>query len=152
MGADHSLAPDEPNFATRVTALTGGCNVAYDSLGGVYFLEAVKCLRTRGDLVSYGLAAGPVPAFDVARLAGYYDADINGSLRITRTSLGDFVPTPADLRSRAAAVFSDAASGILSCDAALCLPLTEAHSAHTTFAAGKDRKMVLIPHQEAIIG
>lgn len=144
-GADHAMSPGDQNFSAQVVALTAGCHVAYESLGGVHFLEALKCLRTRGDLVSYGLASGPVPAFDVARLAGYFDADINGSLRISRTSLGDFVPTVAALRKRAATVFADTAVSLLAPESATCLPLTHAQAAHEAFAAGSDRKLVLVP-------
>jgi NADPH:quinone reductase len=147
-GADHALSPDDLNFAAQVMARTSGCHVVYDGLGGPHFLEALKCLRTRGDLVSYGLASGPVPAFDVARLAGYYDADINGSLRISRTSLGDFVPNVAALRKRAAAVFADTAVGLLAPEPAICLPLTQAQAAHEAFAGGADRKLVLIPTEQ----
>jgi NADPH:quinone reductase len=144
-GADFALAPDEPGFAAKVRAKTGGCHVAYDSLGGTHFVEALKCLRTRGGLVSYGLAAGPVPLFDVARLAGYFDEDISGSLRISRTSLGDFVPDAKALRNRASAVLVDALNGTLPIEVATCFPLADAKLAHEAFASTADRKLVLIP-------
>jgi NADPH:quinone reductase len=144
-GADFALAADEPGFAAKIRAKTGGCHVAYDSLGGTHFVEALKCLRTQGDLVSYGLAAGPVPPFDVARLAGYFDADINGSVRMSRTSLGDFVLDAKVLRSRAGAVFVDALSGTLPIEAATCFPLADARIVHEAFAASADHKLVLVP-------
>lgn len=146
-GVDLALDADDPDFLQRIRDWSGGgCHVLYDSLGGPYFERSLKCLRTRGDLVSYGLAAGPVPPFDVARLAGYYDADINGSLRISRTSLGDFVPTPDALRARAAALFADFSRGVLpSVPITHRFALADARSAHQAMQAGASGKILLIP-------
>jgi NADPH:quinone reductase len=145
LGAMYALSPDQPNFPETVREVSAGCHVVYDSLGGDHFLNALKCLRSRGELVSYGLAAGPVPAFDVARLAGYYDTDIAGSLRISRTSLGDFVPDATALRRRAASVFSDLKRGVLTVDAPRVFSLTEARAAHEAAASGDGSKLVLVP-------
>lgn len=58
-GADVAVNVTDPQYVQRVLDATGGgCHVVYDSLGGQYFENTLRCLRERGDLVGYGLAAG----------------------------------------------------------------------------------------------
>ncbi len=144
-GAVEALVSGTPDFAARVQAISGGCHVVYDPLGGDHFVTALKCLRPRGDLVSYGLAAGPVPPFDVARLAGYWDADMAGSVRISRPSLGDFVPDTETRRARAAAVFGDFRAGRLPVPRRATYSLADAALAHRNYGAAAGTKIVLIP-------
>jgi NADPH:quinone reductase len=144
-GAVEALLSDAPDFAAHVRAISGGCHAVYDPLGGDHFVTALKCLRARGDLISYGLAAGPVPPFDVARLAGYWDADMAGSIRISRPSLGDFVPDRDALQARAEAVFADHAAGLLPVPRVVTYPLSEAAEAHRAYGTAAGAKIVLLP-------
>jgi NADPH:quinone reductase len=144
-GAALVLSPDDPAFVERVRAISGGCHVVYDPLGGGHFERALFCLRARGDLVSYGLAAGLVPPFDVARLAGYWDAGMAGSTRISRTSLGDFVADRPALLARAGAVLADVAAGRLPLPEVRVMPLSAAAEAHRKMAAGGAGKIVMVP-------
>lgn len=149
-GAQFSVCPMAADFSNLVKEVSGGCHVAYDSLGGTHFLDALKCLRARGELVSFGMASGPVPLFDVARLGGYFDEDIAGSLRISRTSLADFVPDNDALQMRAMAVFSDIQRGVLVPEEAKCLQLDQAGLAHSLLELGGCQKIVLLPGHRCV--
>ncbi len=83
-GADEAVDIREPGLALRAREISGGgCAVVFDSVGGRYFEENLRCLAARGDLVVYGMSDGTIPPFDVARLSGFYDSDLNGSLRVS---------------------------------------------------------------------
>jgi NADPH2:quinone reductase len=144
-GADAALNIDRADFGKKVREITGGCHAVYDSLGGSYFEANLGCLRTRGDMVVYGLAAGQIAPFDPARLSGFYDADFGGSLRITWTALGDHVAAPEALRARAKSVFDDVLGGVLPLRIAEKLPLRSAADAHRAMAGGVSGKYLLIP-------
>ena len=136
----------EAGLAQRIREISnGGCAAVLDSVGGRYFEENLKCLAARGDLVIYGMSDGPIAPFDVARLSGFYDDDLNGSLRVSWTSLGNHVATPAALRARARAVFADAMSGLLPLPATVTFPLADAAEAHARMASHRGEKVLLIP-------
>jgi NADPH2:quinone reductase len=70
-----------------------GLDVVYDGVGQATFEQSLKCLRPRGLLAFHGAASGPVPPFDLARLAAI------GSLFITRPISLDYVRTRKELTS-----------------------------------------------------
>ena len=61
----------------------------------------------RGYVILYGATSGPVPPFELTRLAAF------GSAYVARPSLSHFIGTRAELLDRAAAVFALAAEGAL---------------------------------------
>jgi NADPH2:quinone reductase len=134
-----------PALVDDVLAATGGVHAVYDSLGGPYFESNLRMLRARGDLVIYGLAAGAIEPFDPGRLSGFYDEDLHGSLGIRWTTLGDHTATPAALRARAGAVFSDVLTGLLPVRVAGTYGLPDAAEAHRAMAAGVNGKLLLVP-------
>ncbi|MFC5183317.1 quinone oxidoreductase family protein [Actinomadura harenae] len=94
-------------FADRVLALTGGrgVDVVYDAVGRDTFDQGLACLRPRGTFVSYGQTGGPVGAVDLGAL--------QGSLFLTKPSLGRYDRTPELVRRRAAAVLGLVREGTL---------------------------------------
>src|SRR6476620_80310 len=102
-GADHVLRYH--GFPHHVRELTDGTgvHVAYDGVGRDTFDGSLSCLRTRGSLVLFGAASGPVPPFDPQRL------NAGGSLTLTRPSLGHFLLNEQERRWRAGEVFAAAA-------------------------------------------
>jgi NADPH2:quinone reductase len=88
-------------FAERVRELTDGegAAVVFDGIGKDTFDESLACLRTRGMLVLYGAASGPVRPFDVSRLMA------GGSLFLTRPSLIHYAAAREELLERASRVF-----------------------------------------------
>jgi NADPH:quinone reductase len=74
-------------------------DLVYDCVGRATFEQSLKCLRSLGLLALYGAASGPVPPFDLGRLAQM------GSLYITRPITKDYVPTRERLTSVIDAAF-----------------------------------------------
>lgn len=100
-GADEVILYTETDFQVQVMNVTDckGVDVVYDGVGQSTFEQSLRCLRPRGLLALYGAASGPVPPFDLGRLAQM------GSLYITRPITLDYVRTREELTSIVYAVF-----------------------------------------------
>jgi NADPH:quinone reductase len=100
-GADEVILYTQTDFYEAVMNITNreGVEVVYDGVGQTTFEQSLKCLRRRGLLALYGAASGPVPPFDLGRLAQM------GSLYITRPNNLDYVRSREELRSTVYAVF-----------------------------------------------
>jgi len=70
-GADEVILYSEQDFEAEVMRLTGGkgVNVVYDSVAKTTFDKSLNCLGLRGMLALFGQSSGPVPPFEVSRLA-----------------------------------------------------------------------------------
>ncbi len=141
-GADHVLNYTEVDFKDEVRKLTGGrgVDVVYDSVGKTTFDRSLESIRPRGLLALFGASSGPVPPFELQRLAA------NGSLFITRPTLFNHVSEPADLARRAADIFAAVASGTLKVRVERRYPLAAAAQAHLDLEArATTGKLLLIP-------
>ena len=125
-GADHVIRYTEQDFAEVIREELGDKKlaVAYDSVGETTWRKSLGLLRPRGMLVLFGQSSGPVPPIDPLLLAQ------NGSLFITRPTLGDYAATPDELKWRAGEVLDSVASGKLNVTIDRELPLAEAAEAH----------------------
>ena len=125
-GADHVIRYTEQDFAEAIREELGEerLAVAYDSVGETTWRKSLGLLRPRGMLVLFGQSSGPVPPIDPLLLAQ------NGSLFITRPTLGDYAATPDELKWRAGEVLDSVASGKLNLTIDRELPLAEAAEAH----------------------
>lgn len=122
-GADHVLV-DGDDYVADVRAIEAdGVSAVFDANGGPQAVRALDVLRTRGALVLYGSANGPVPEVDLGRLGA-------GSFFVTRTAGRDYARTPEEWRARADDVLSRAAAGTLRAVAGGIYPLAEAAQAH----------------------
>lgn len=145
-GANVAINVRCPDYVERVReASAGGCHAVYDSLGGSYFEGNLRCLRERGDLVGYGLAAGPITPFDPGRLSGIFDADLRGSLRVMWAAGSSFSPAPDGLRARARTVLADAVAGAIPVRVAQRFPLEEVVAAHRLMENAPTGKVLLVP-------
>lgn len=147
-GADHVIVADGAGFAQEARRLTGGrgVDVVYDAVGRATFEESLAALRPRGLLAAYGQASGPVPPFDIVRLAGFSRPPGNGSLYITWSSNGDYTATREDLLWRSGDVLNGVLEGTLRVDVAATFPLGEAARAHRMLEArGVTGKLILLP-------
>lgn len=139
-GADRvSLYDDLRDVVARET---GGVGVAavYDAVGAATFETSLGCLRTRGTLVMYGQASGPVPPFTLERLNGL------GSLTITRPTLRHFVADPREMHGRWDDLTGWLAEGRLVMHIGRIYPLDEAGRAHEELAARATvGKVLLVP-------
>jgi NADPH:quinone reductase len=139
-GADEVIGYE--GFGERVRDLTRGEGVAvvYDGVGRATFDESLASVRTRGTMVLFGAASGPVQPFDPMRL------EREGSLFLTRPGLRDYTAERRELLARAAEVFSWVADGSLDVRIGARYPLDEARRAQEDLAARRTTgKLLLMP-------
>ena len=139
-GSDHVLRYD--GFTGQVRALTGGqgVDVVYDGVGKATFDGSLASLRTRGMLVLFGAASGPVPPFDIQRL------NSSGSLFLTRPTIGHYLLTPEERQWRARELFDAVVAGTLDVRIGQTYPLAEASRAHADLEGRKTTgKVLLVP-------
>jgi NADPH2:quinone reductase len=141
-GADEVIFYTREDFAEAVKKRVAGPGLAvvYDSVGKTTFEKSLSVLRPRGMGVLFGGSSGAVPPFDLVRLSTM------GSLYVTRPSLKDYTLTRDELKSRAAAVLNDVASGALKLRIEHVYPLADAANAHRDLEARRTTgKLLLIP-------
>jgi len=59
-GADYGVLSTD-DVRTRVAALTGGIDVAYDPVGGAMFTASLHLIRSQGRILIIGFASGQIP-------------------------------------------------------------------------------------------
>lgn len=141
-GADHVILYREVDFAAAVTDIAGHrpIDVVYDGVGKTTFEKGITLLRTRGMMVTFGNASGPVDPVSPLDLMR------NGSIFLTRPTLFDYVATPAELRSRAADLFAWIEAGDLDVRIGARYPMSEAAAAHTALESRQTTgKVLLLP-------
>ncbi len=124
-GADFVVSYDD--FSGEVGRVTNDCGVAvvYDGVGAATFEMSLDALRRRGYLVLFGAASGPVPPFDLARLAQ------RGSLYVTRPMLGAYVAGDGEFAWRCRELFAALEQGWLKVEIGGTYPLADASRAHS---------------------
>jgi NADPH2:quinone reductase len=143
-GADHVTGYQD--FAAVTAEMTGGSGAAvvYDGVGQATFDASLEALRPRGCMVLYGAASGPVPPFELQRLAAA------GSLFITRPTLVHYIASRAELLQRAGDLFSWICRGQLAVRIGGRYPLAEAARAHDDLGARRTTgKLLLLPGQDS---
>ena len=139
-GSDHVIYYEE--FAKTVRDLTDGVgvDVVYDGVGKDTFDQSLASLRVRGLLALFGAASGPVPLFDLSRLA------TGGSLSVIRPSMGHYLQTAEERRWRSSELFAAIEAGTLKVRIGTTYPLSEAAKAHEDLAARRTTgKVLLVP-------
>ena len=139
-GADHVAGYDTFVEVAREVSGGAGAAVVYDGVGRTTFDAGLTALRPRGHLVLYGAASGPVPPFELQRLAA------SGSLYVTRPVLGHHIATRDELRWRAGDLFDWIRDGKLTVRIGATYPLDEAGRAHDDLGARRTTgKLLLSP-------
>lgn len=141
-GADQVIRYDREDFADVARAATGGkgVDVVYDGVGQATFEGSLRSLRTRGLMVLFGQASGPVPPFELNRLNDH------GSLFVTRPSLIHYIASREELEMRAGAVLSAIGNGSLKIRIGKTFPLEQAAEAHRALEGrATTGKVLLIP-------
>jgi len=139
-GADHVVGYGE--FRAAVAEVTGGrgCDVVYDGVGQATFDDGLAALRPRGMMVLYGAASGQVPPFDPQRL------NYEGSLYLTRPTMGSYVADRDELLWRSGDLFGWLAEGLLDVRIGGTYPLAEAARAQEDLAGRRTTgKLLLLP-------
>jgi NADPH2:quinone reductase len=140
-GADEVILYTQVDFAAEVERLTAGRGLAvvYDAVGKTTFDKSLLALKSRGTLVLYGSASGPVPPFDPERLA-------KKALYLTRPLLGAYTVTRSELLTRATDILNAVTKGSLRVRVARTYPLAEAAQAHRDLESRRTAgKLLLIP-------
>ena len=108
-GADEAINYGEVDFLDEVQRLTDGVgvDVVYDGVGQVTFDRGLDALKTRGMMVLFGAASGPVPPMDPQTL------NFKGSLFLTRPTLVAYAATREELEWRATTVLRWVADELL---------------------------------------
>jgi len=127
-GAEHVASYDDYLDVVRDVTDGAGATVVYDGVGRATFDDSLMALRRRGLMVLYGGASGPVPEFELQRL------NTGGSLFITRPTLGDYIVTREELRSRTDDLFRWIGDGDLQVRIGGRYPLGQAGQAHEDLA------------------
>lgn len=139
-GADHVCGYTD--FVALAKEVTGGkgVNVVYDSVGATTFLPSLDCLRTRGTMVTFGNASGPVPAIEPLLLSA------KGSLFLTRPTLATHCQTREEVLGRAFDVFSWQMVRGMKLVIDKVYPLAEVGRAHEDLAGRRTSgKLLLVP-------
>ena len=140
-GADETILYTQQDFEAETKRLTDGkgVHVIYDGVGKDTFEKDLNILRPRGYLVYYGASSGPVPPFDLNKLAP------KGSLFVTRPTLVHHIASREDLEKRSADVLGAIVSGELKLREHV-YPLADAQQAHRDLEGRKTTgKLLLIP-------
>ena len=132
-GCTHTVNYRTEDFVAKVKEITDGAGVpvVYDSVGKDTFEGSLQCLSPLGMMVRFGNASGPVPPFELGRLAAL------GSLFITRPTLMVYTAKRADLMATANELFDVVLSGAVKIEASQTYPLAEAAQAHRDLEARK---------------
>ena len=118
------------DVVSRVKELTGGqkCSVVYDSVGKNTWPISLDCVATRGLLVSFGNASGPVTDVNLGVLAQ------KGSLYVTRPTLATYAADPHNLQKMADELFAMVASGAVNVEIGQRYGLADVVTAHRELA------------------
>jgi len=141
-GCEHTILYREEDWVARVRELTGGAGVpvVYDGVGQATWDGSLDCLATRGMMVSFGAASGPVESFAPGVLAA------KGSLFLTRPSLMDYAAIREEMVETAQDLFDVVASGAVRIDVNQTYALADAAQAHRDLEARKTTgSTVLLP-------
>lgn len=124
-GADDVILYTRQDFEDEVRRMTNGqgVKIIYDAVGATTFEKGLRILGRRGCMALYGQAGGPVGMVDSGALR-------NGSLFLTRPSLGDYTATRPELLQRARECLDWVQSGEIRLNVTVNLPLSEAAEAH----------------------
>jgi NADPH:quinone reductase len=142
LGADISLDCPQDQLASKVREATGGNGVpvVLDGVGAASWEASLGSVARRGLIVSYGNASGPVPPFTPLDLMR------RGSIFVTRPTLADYCPTPAEIRESAARLFAMMLAGNVDVRIGTRFALADAADAHRALEARETTgSTVLIP-------
>lgn len=141
-GADHVINYRDQPFEQAVEAVAGPrpLDVVYDGVGASTFDGGLQLLKKRGMMVSFGNASGAVPPVAPLTLSR------NGSLFLTRPTLGDYIGERVELMDRAQDLFQWIRSDALEVRVGATHPLAEAADAHRALEGRTTTgKVLLIP-------
>ena len=121
------------DFAEKVLELTNGKGlpVVYDGVGKSTFEQSLKCLKTRGTMVSFGNASGALSPIDVPKMLQ------PKGLFFVRPSMGQYLHTREELNEASKVLFEKISSGKVKIDIFKKYKLDDVVQAHIDLESRK---------------
>lgn len=131
------------DFAGRVREISGGrgVDVVYDSVGRDTFDGSLDALAPCGHLVAFGQASGPVPPFELSRLAAH-------STTLSRPILFDYIERRDALNAMSTVLFDTIAAGGVHGETPLVFALRDAAEAHRALESRTTTGPIVLAAQE----
>ena len=125
-GYKHVINYTKNDFEKEVMKITSnkGVNAVFDGVGKKTFKQSIGCLKTRGMMVSFGNASGPLDPINVQK---YIQAK---SLFFTRPAGGHYYTEKKELQSAADIMFEKVKFGKIKLKVFKEFKLSEARKAH----------------------
>lgn len=140
-GCDYPIVTSKQDFLRAIAEATKrvGVNAVYDGIGRDTFERSLGALGLLGHMVLYGQASGPVPPFNLDRLA-------QKSLTITRPVLFHYTLPRRALERMSEELFEVVRSGAVKIEVTGRYALKDAAKAHADLEARKTTgSLILIP-------
>src|ERR1700720_3589427 len=130
-GCKHAILYSKQDFVAEVSRISGGekLPVVFDSVGKDTFLRSLDCLRSRGLMVAFGQASGPIDPIAPVLLSQ------KGSLFLTRPILCHYIARREALEASASELFEVVASGNVRIHVNQRFALKDAADAHKALEA-----------------
>jgi len=141
-GYEHVINYTKTDFAKEVLKITNneGVPAVFDGVGKKTFQGSISCLKTRGTIVSFGNASGPLDPINVPK-----DIQPKG-LYLTRPSVGQYFTNQKELQEGADQIFEKVKYGKIKIKIFKKYKLSEAKNAHADLEARKlTGPSILIP-------
>ena len=132
-GYQHVINYSKDDFAKEVMRITNnqGVTAVFDGVGKKTFKQSIACLKTRGMMISFGNASGPLDPIDVPK-------DIQAkSLFFTRPAGGHYFTEKKELQAAADLMFEKVKFGKIKLNIFKEFKLEEVKKAHEDLEARK---------------
>ena len=132
-GYEHVINYSKDDFAKEVMRITNneGVPAVFDGVGKSTFQGSISCLKSRGMMVSFGNASGPLEPINVKK-------DIQSkSLYLTRPTIGHFFTNRQEFQEGADALFEKIKFGKIKVNIVKEYKLEDAQKAHEDLEARK---------------
>ena len=132
-GYSHVINYTKDNFAKEVMKITDnkGVTAVFDGVGKKTFHGSLACLKTRGMMISFGNASGPLDPVNVPK-----DIQPKG-LYLTRPSIAQYFSSRKELQDGADSIFEKVKFGKIKIRISKKYKLAEAKQAHADLEARK---------------
>ena len=132
-GYSHVINYTKNDFAKEVLKITNdkGVPAVFDGVGKETFYGSLACLKTRGMMISFGNASGPLDPVNVPK-----DIQPKG-LYLTRPSIGQYFSNRKELQAGADQIFEKVKFGKIKIRISKKYKLSEAKNAHADLEARK---------------
>ena len=132
-GYSHVINYTKDDFAKEVLKITNneGVPAVFDGVGKKTFYGSLNCLKTRGMMISFGNASGPLDPVNVPK-----DIQPKG-LYLTRPSIAQYFTNRKELQEGADTIFEKIKFGKIKIKISKKYKLAEAKQAHADLEARK---------------